>query len=148
MGVLFFQQKKTDDAISAWSRAQTIKNDPLVLMYLGVAYLQKNDLSKAETYLLNSTKANDQNHLAHFNLGIVFQKQNKLAEAERSFVRCVGLSPEYFPAYYNLGIVERSLGRKTEAVRALKIYLKMIPPHLTTQIADARAILSELGVTE
>ncbi len=94
---------------------------------LGVLYVEKGEIAKAETILAKATLANPKNAEVQFLLGLVRYKQNLNQEALNSLKKAVKLDPKLSNAHYYLGEVYDRLNRDKEASLAYKQALKINP---------------------
>lgn len=145
LGLLSFNRKKFKAASSAWEKAAALKRDAELENNLGMAYLEQNRVSDAESRFKKSLAINARFALAHYNLGVLYQnKTGDLRKAAEHYEQAARSQPRNYAAYMNLGIVYTKLGDKGRAIRNLEEFLRYAPPQLSRQIADAKKRLRDL----
>lgn len=72
---------------------------------LGLIYLGKNDLKKAELAFQNAIQVSRQNPVAYTHLGILYRRQGKFNEAEQAYLEAIKINPGYTLAQLNIGIL-------------------------------------------
>lgn len=86
------------DSESAIRRLKSISSEPPfpdAAYYLGSAYLKKNDLKSAETWLRKAAELNPRDFRIHDHLARVYQKAGRRAEAEQEYARSSELREHY-----------------------------------------------------
>lgn len=145
LGLLSFNQKKFPAASASWEKAAALKRDAELENNLGMAYLEQNRVDDAETRFKKSLAINARFALAHYNLGVLYQnKKRDYKKSVQHYEQAVRVQPKNYAAYMNLGIVYTHLGDKTRAIRNLEEFLRVAPPQLSRQVADAKKRLREL----
>ena len=94
LGIVYCQQGKHDDAISALTRSIAI--DPSnheAHNFLGIAYTQKGDLDAAQKELLKAVELSPEQAEAHYNLAVLFtlQKPPYLELARKHYKEALAL---------------------------------------------------------
>ena len=148
----FMRQRKWEDALKAFKRANDLKGKTSAEAYLLMAdafmglEAYKNVAQSADKVV--EFAANDTAMQAQaYNLkGIAIQKQSdggkdqkKLQEAEAALRLAVTAKADHAESYYNLGVVLLQQNRDPEGVAALKKYLELAPDQYLS--ADARKII-------
>ena len=147
----FMRQRKWEDALKAFKRANDLKGktsaEAHLLManaYMGLeAY--KNVAQSADKVV--EFGGNDPElQVQAYNLkGIAIQKQSegkdqkKLQEAEAAFRLAVTAKADYAESHYNLGVVLLQQNRDPEGIAVLKKYLELAPDQFLS--TDARKII-------
>lgn len=72
---------------------------------LGLLYLKRNDLDRAEAALQKAVSINDQNAVALTHLGIVYRKRGRFQDAAEAYEKALSKQPDYDIAHLNLGIL-------------------------------------------
>ena len=150
-GRLFMRQRKWEDALKAFKRANDLKGKASAEAHL----LMANAFMGLEAYKNVAQSAdkvvefagNDpEMQVQAYNLkGIAIQKQSdgkdqkKLQEAEAALRQAVTVKADYAESHYNLGIVLLQQNRDPEGIAALKKYLELAPDQFFS--ADARKII-------
>ena len=145
LGLLRFNQKKFKEAASAWEKAADLTTDAEIENNLGMAYMEQQRIDDAEKRFLRSLSINKRFALAHYNLGVLYQNQKQdYKKAVQHYEQAVLIQPGNYAAYMNLGIVYTRLGDKAQAIRNLEEFLRVAPPQLGRQIADAKKRINDL----
>lgn len=144
MGIIQFQAGNLDESRAAFERALQIQANFEVENYLGIVFLNKDDLNNAELHVSRSINLNSDFFLSHYNMGVIKQRKGDLASAERSYANCIRLNPAYMPAYMNISIVQTNLGKTADARRNLRYFIDNAPSEMRPQIEDARRRLEDL----
>ena len=150
-GRRFMRQRKWEDALKAFKRANDLKDKTSAEAYL----LMANAFMSLEAYKNVAQSAdkvvefagNDpETQVQAYNLkGIAIQKQSdgkdqkKLQEAEAVLRQAVTVKADYAESHYNLGIVLLQQNRDPEGTAELKKYLELAPDQFLS--ADARKII-------
>ena len=72
---------------------------------LGLLYLKRNDLDRAEAALQKAVSINDRNAVALTHLGIVYRKRGRFQDAAEAYEKALSSQPDYDIAHLNLGIL-------------------------------------------
>jgi tetratricopeptide (TPR) repeat protein len=67
------------------------------------------------------------------------------AEAVASFDQALAVDARFSVARYNKALAEERLGRLEDAVRSYQQFIALAPPHLASQVQEARRKIQELG---
>ncbi|PYU97446.1 MAG: hypothetical protein DMG10_30840 [Acidobacteria bacterium] len=124
MGVIYGEQGRLDEAISAFQKA--LEMDPTDLEShdkLALAYLLKGRIAEAERILKYLLAVDDENSQAHNNMGWIALKKKDTREARRHFERALQLDPDLLEAYLNLGLIYKEAGDYARARANLEKYL-------------------------
>lgn len=89
---------------------------------LGLLYLKRNDLDRAEAALQKAVSINDRNAVALTHLGIVYRKRGRFQDAAEAYEKALSSQPDYDIAHLNLGILYDIYLRKWD--ESLKHYEK------------------------
>jgi tetratricopeptide (TPR) repeat protein len=121
-----------DQAIRLYQEA--IKRHPdLTGLYfytnLGIAFLYKNNLERAESAFLMETALNPEHLEAHLNLGNIYTIKGYYDKAIIEYSRVLALNPEHRPALINLAIVYLVKEKPLEARKHLDLLLSLEPEH-------------------
>ena len=150
-GQNFMRQRKFEDALKAFKRANDLKGktSPEALLLMANAYM---GLDAFKTVAQTADKvielaAADKNMQAEaYNLkGVAIQRQSdgkdqkKLQEAEAALRLGVAAKADYAEVKYNLGVVLLQQSRDAEGIAELKNYLELAPNHITAE--DARKMI-------
>ena len=93
--------------------------------YIGLSYLQLNQLQKAEEYLKNSIDYSEKHwKAAHFNeyfyLGIIKMEQENLIEANQLFDKVIGIYKEFPDALYYKALLLEQQNKYLEAKQIIE----------------------------
>lgn len=122
---IFLSKREVDKAIYYATECSKFKQSDADLNNLvGLCYLQKNNLEKAQEYLQTANLL-DANHFRVLNnLGNLNRKLNKLDRAIDYYRLSIKNMPNFFPAYLNLGLAFLDKGDIWNALLNLKESLK------------------------
>jgi tetratricopeptide (TPR) repeat protein len=129
IGYCLIELGKSDDAIAALEKAQTINNNDVVKNNLGFAYLQKGDDAKAEEYFTSMSSASPE---SKFGLGIIATKKGLYDEAVNYF----GTEPSYDLALALL--LKGDVSRAKSTLESLKELDRNGKPSYLKAVAGAR----------
>jgi tetratricopeptide (TPR) repeat protein len=134
LGSAHFRKGEVAEAVVAFEKAAALRPDLSdAHANLGQAYLEANELDKAEAEL---TKAchNDGNAAAAFNLSKLHLKQKKLEQALDDVGNSIRKDGRNAGAYNLKGVVLNELGRYAEAAGSFKAGLVLSPEDINLQI--------------
>jgi tetratricopeptide (TPR) repeat protein len=97
---------------------------------LGILYIEKGEIAKAETLLLKSVSSDPTNSENQYFLGLVRYKQNLNQEAIESFNQAIKLDPTNANAHYYLGEVYDRLDKDKEAIASYQKSLELDPKNV------------------
>jgi len=122
-----------------------VKSDEeLIQSYLseGQAYLNENDLERAEEVYARALELNPDIVQAHSALGYIYALQGKLQEALEENLKVLELAPNDYATHKNLAMIYQQLGRVEEAIAEAETALELAPeddkPALEAFIAQLR----------
>jgi membrane associated rhomboid family serine protease/Flp pilus assembly protein TadD len=121
-------QGHLDQAISTLEGA--VSRNPknkAALSFLGNAYLQKKDYSKAEATLKRALQLDPNDASAKYNLGLTYAGMERYEEARQIFQELVTLDPKDDDAWMLLGASLDGLGREQEAIDAYQKAIAVNP---------------------
>lgn len=148
----FMRQRKWEDALKAFKRANDLKGktsaEAHLLManaYMGLeAY--KNVAQSADKVVEFAANSPELQAQAYNLKGIAIQRQSdggkdqkKLQAAETALRQAVTVKADYAESHYNLGVVLLQQNRDPEGIAELKKYLELAPEQFNS--ADARKII-------
>ena len=122
----------------------TSSNEELIQTYLseGQAYLNENDLERAEEVYAKALELNPNIVQAHSALGYIYAMQGKLQEALDENLKVLESAPNDYPTHKNLAMLYQQLGRTEEAIAEAETALELAPeddrPALEAFIAQLR----------
>ena len=120
LGTLYIQKKLYTKSIKYLNDALKLNNnDAHLLMNLGVAHKEINDLENAVIFLKKSLSINGNNSDCHNNLGNLFQLKKEFHSAEKSFRQAIALNPKNYIYSINLASCLMADDRKDEAISLL-----------------------------
>lgn len=106
---------------------------------------ERGDLGAALDERRAASAANPDDFSIDVEIGITLVRLNRIAEAEESLLRAAAAQPRSPRPWYVLGLIQQQTGRPTEARASLEQFLATVPKRFTSEIADAKRRLSELG---
>lgn len=128
LGAIHESKGRLDKAVVNYEKAVAL-NSGFTMLYppLGMAYLEKGDVAKAEGVLKKSDAAGLDTVETRYMHGILLFKQNKNDEALAAFDRTLALDKSFAQAEYYRGQVLDRLGQADKAVDAFKKTLQIDP---------------------
>ena len=99
----------------------------LVHTNLGLAYIKKNQLTRAEEHLQVALEYQPSLPEAHHNLGLVYTRMGKHAQAMQAFRRAIRVRPAYAESFASLGHLFLAGGRLDEARDAFERVIALAP---------------------
>lgn len=144
IGIVEYRQRNFAKAKEAWLRTAQLVDNPEVQTNLGMVNLELGQLDDSRRHLQQALQQNPRHGPAHYNLGVLFQRQQHWSHAEQSYRLAIQIDPQAFAAHYNLAIVQTAQGKKQEAIASLENFLRVCPPSMGQQIADARRRIEAL----
>lgn len=128
LGLLYFQQGRTDLAIENIQRAIKIKPDDSHAYYnLGNVYKEAGQLDEAITAYQKAIQINPSNADAYVNLGSIYKMQGLIDLAINYFQNALNLKPNHLPANYNLAYLFQEERRFDEAIKFYQRTLRLQP---------------------
>jgi len=127
LGMLYLRDGFPDKAIPEFEKVLTLTDDPNAYDGLGIAYLQKKDLSKAVEYLVQGRSKDAANSSIRSNLAIAYAQQGRLDKALTEFEEAVRLDPKDPKFNNNLASTYLKLGKREAAEKAFLETLKHDP---------------------
>jgi tetratricopeptide (TPR) repeat protein len=105
---------------------------------LGYLFIKKNDLKKAEKWLLKAAKMNGLDVFAFHYLGELYLKQNEIEKASNFFEMAMNVSPRHVTRGMNFGkiLVKKNMTKKAEKVFDKVVELSDNSLALSEEIAD------------
>jgi tetratricopeptide (TPR) repeat protein len=97
---------------------------------LGLIYLKKGMLNKAETTFRQLVEMDAKNPIYYSNLGLAYYSQGKLEEARENYEKAIQLDPRKASRYINLGQVCVDLKDWKKAIRAYSKAIELTPKNL------------------
>lgn len=144
----FMRQRKYEDALKAFKRANDLKGKTSAEAYLLMAnaYMgleaYKNVAQSADRVVEFAANSSELQAQAYNLKGIAIQRQSdggkdqkKLQEAEAALRQAVTTKADYAESHYNLGVVLLQQNRDPEGIVELKKYLELGPNELNTDVA-------------
>ena len=128
LGAIHDAKGRPDKAVANYEKAVAI-NPAFTSLYppLGLAYLDKGEIAKAENYLQKSDAAGIDTAETRYMHGVLFFKQNKNPESLAAFDETLKLDSRYAPALYYRGQVLDRMGQQDQAIVAYQKTLEFEP---------------------
>lgn len=146
-GIKLFKQGKNKEAVAVLERASEHKEtetDADVWHYLGLAYINENDLKKAVKALEKAVNFNAQNSLYRTNLAYAYFLSYKLSRARDESTKAIGLDLRNAEAYYTRGSVSNLETKYDEAISDAEKAININPNYSPAYILKADALFSSL----
>ena len=119
VGNAYEKLKETDQAISAYQKALGMKEDADVRTYLGMVYLEKNQIPQAIEQFRKALVTNPNSSLAENNLGDALQGIGDLASARDEYLKSLAIQDDAFMRL-QLAIIYTRLGQVPLAIEQLE----------------------------
>jgi len=128
LGAIHDAKGRPDKAAANYEKAVAI-NPAFTSLYppLGLMYLDKGEIAKAENCLQKSDAAGIDTAETRFMHGVLYFKQNKNAEALAAFDRTLEFDRRYAPALYYRGQLLDRMGQQDQAIAAYQKTLEIEP---------------------
>jgi len=104
-GKLLMDKKSYGPAAEALARSLQLQGNPLVAYALATAFLNLNDIDKANAIFKEITDAAGNSAGAHIMIGRAYQNANKVDEAVREFNRAAEIDAKGSRAHYFIGLL-------------------------------------------
>lgn len=142
LAALYSKEGNLNSAIEEYYQAYLIRPDEInYLDRLSSAFLQKDDLDRANIFLNKTTILNPAEPGNYNKLGVIFNKKGMHEEAVKNFKKALELQPGE-PVYtHNLASTLASQGKYTEAEQIMQTFNKAYPDHPN---ANIRALLATM----
>ncbi len=117
--IAMYRQGSNDQAIKVLEGLSKVKNfsdAATVQNYLGLAYLEKDELKKARKAFSKAIKMSPQNAVFRTNLALAHLRNNKIDLAQSEVNKAIRLDPQLYTAYYVRGTAFLREGKYSEAV--------------------------------
>ncbi|MDY6937913.1 MAG: tetratricopeptide repeat protein [Cyanobacteriota bacterium] len=128
---LFRCHNRISDAIEAYKQALSLDLPPnlqvVTYTYLGIAFINSGQITKAVTAYQNLIKLQPDNASGYYNLGIAFAKLSQREEATWAYQKAIDLEPKHYKAYHNLGNLFKERGMQPEAITFYEKSLEIQP---------------------
>ena len=128
---------KPDQAIKSFYKANSIKENYLILYNIGSLYYKKNDFKNAILVLEKSKLLNMKFHMTFLLAGVCYGRLNNFRAAETNFINVIMTEPDNVTALTALAILYHNQGRVEDSY---KILAKLSG----TQIKTAKKIKNEI----
>lgn len=143
IGNIAMKRKNLDEAIRYFKMAAQIQVNPEYYYNLGTAYLGKENLNEAMTWIQKALALKDDLPYAHTNLGIIYYLKDSPERAIAEFKRALEINPDQVEAHANLGILYHDVVKDDlKALSHLKRSLELAP-HLP-QAETIRGMIREI----
>ncbi len=122
----------SEAAIAEFSKAATLKESPRAYNFLGMAFFQKRDYSKAEENFRHALALDASFASALANLGGVYFMRNEYARAKETLAATLAVNPDLVAANYSMGSVLIALGDLEGGASYLSRGIALDPEYLDT----------------
>ncbi len=105
-GIDYYRLGKNNEAVAVLEKLVKTKNktdEPVVLNFLGLAYIQTKSLKKARQVLEKAVELDPQNAVLRANLSYAYLASNKLNKAQAEAEKSLQIDPQFYMAYYFRG---------------------------------------------
>lgn len=125
LGTLYREVGRLDDALAEFNQELRITNDPLTYYMIGDIYLQKNNMDRAQQYLLKALSIQPGLTRAELDLAKTYQVQGKTVQAMKTLQAVIASDPEQKDAHYLLFGLYKKQGQIGEARKELETFQKL-----------------------
>jgi tetratricopeptide (TPR) repeat protein len=108
-----------DQAIKAYYKANSLKEDYVTLYNIGSLYYKKNDFKNAIIVLEKSKLLDDRFYMTYLLTGICYGRLNNYRAAESNFIKVIMSNPENVTALSALAILYHNQGKINESRKIL-----------------------------
>jgi len=148
LGIAYFNLDRTDEAIEALEKSNSMKPDqPVIMELLGKSYLKKGTAALSQKQFASATqllqKAGDydpKNGYIHYNLAETYIFEKRYSDAEKALNKATALMPQNPDIYGRLGLVYEKL-KKWDS--ALEVYKKADNIKSTESLKEAIARVNQ-----
>ena len=106
-------------------------------------WVERGQIEKAKTMILELIKEHSGNHTVHFALGVVHAKKKQYDEAIACFDKATEIFPYFAQAYFNKGVAYKEKLEPTNAVRAFQKVTALGDPE-QDYVREASRFVTEL----
>ena len=145
LGIIFFQLKKHQEAISYYEKAIKINpNYAEAHNNLGVVFKILGEHKNAVSSYEKAIKINPNYAEAHNNLGSVYKELKEYYKAKDFYEKAIKINPNYVEGYNNLGVVFKILGDYKSAISSYEKAIKA-NPNYSVSLNNLGSVFYELG---
>lgn len=128
-----FSRNELDEALKGFIQVTAIHPDHVEANNkLGLIYLKRGMLKKAETAFKHLISVDPQNPVFYGNLALAFYAQSNLEEAKNNYEKAIQLDPKKESRYISLGQVCVDLKNWKAAINAYSKAIELNPKHFDT----------------
>jgi len=131
LGNVYLEMARYDDAISQFEKCLGSifyqPNFPMVYTNMGIAYMKKGDVARAQENLMNAVKLDPNFCPAYLNLGELYGKSGKAQDAILAYQKVLDFCPATLiaaRARLYMGVKLNETGKKKEACEQLILVMK------------------------
>jgi len=147
-GIQLYRAGKSADAVSMLERAsgqQKFGSDPETFNYLGLAYLNADDVKKARKSLEKAVKLQPQNSIYRANLAYAYLLARQLNRSQEQAKKAVQIDPANVYAYYVLGTADLWEGKLDDALSSAEKIVVIDPHFSSAYVLKSEVLLAKLG---
>ncbi len=143
LGLVFFKQKKYEEAMQNFAQAVKYEKDNVefVRNFAQMAK-QTEQIDYAIDFYQKALELEPKDCVGWNNLGLMFEKKHNYTEAKECYIKSLK-SEENYPAAHNLGVLYRTLRNFDESIKCLKQALKLKPNDNETMVSLGMSYLSK-----
>lgn len=119
LAVVLTKSGMPDQAIKSFYRANSIKEDHIILYNIGSLYYRKNDFKNAILALEKSKQINRKFYISFLLAGICYGRLNNFKAAESNFIDVIMADPDNVTALTALAILYHNQGRSEDSYKIL-----------------------------
>jgi len=141
-GIAFETRNELERALREYHMAEkSAPNDPLVLYSLGQAYLRKQSVATAVSYLTRAVESDPGHVRARLALGKALGRQRQWQAAAEQFSKALDLSPGNAEAHLCAGSALMMLGRGDDAIKHYRETVRLQPDYVAARLCLGSALL-------
>lgn len=139
---LLLSREHVEDAMEILATArQEMPNDPRIATTLGRGYMDRGELSEAESQFRQALRISP-NHLpALFSLGVTLRRMSRLNDAQATFERLASIDPRYPGLVMEQGLVLERTGQPEQALAIYRHELERNPEDVEMKLRVAAALV-------
>jgi TonB family protein len=145
-GIELYKQNKIPESISTLRKAvQKNKTDYTSWHFLGLAYIESNDLKDATKSFQTALRLQPESAASHTGLALVLLLRNKPSESAREAEAALRVDSKNAQAHYIIGVVRLRANARQEALDQAENALKLNPQFGEAYLLKSQALVSFLG---
>ena len=120
LAVELTRQKRFDQAIKSFYKANSLNEDYITLYNIGCLYYKKNDFKNAIIALEKAKLHNNKSHMIFLLTGLCYGRLNNFKASESNFINVIMTDPENTTALTALSVLYYNQGRISDSLNIIK----------------------------